>query len=53
MNITVPEANAEGIMTFEFDMSTNAAWTGTMTTLRFDPYNNAAPFSLISVTAAP
>lgn len=53
VNTNVPEANAEGIMTFEFDMSTNAAWTGTMTTLRFDPYNNAAPFSLISVTAAP
>ena len=53
VNVKVPELNEDGTMTFVHDMSSHAAWAGEVTTLRFDPYNNATPFSIVSITFAP
>ena len=46
-------SNGDGTLTAQFDGKTNAGWKGNLTTLRFDPWNNDADFSLISVTFAP
>ena len=46
-------SNGDGTLTAQFDGKTNANWKGNLTTLRFDPWNNDADFSLISITFAP
>lgn len=45
--------NSDGTLLAQFDGKTNEGWKGSLTTLRFDPWNNTADFSLISITFAP
>lgn len=47
------EKAADGTLFAKFDGKSNAGWNGDMTVVRFDPWNNEADFSLISVTFAP
>ena len=44
---------ADGTLVVKFDGKANAGWKGSLTTVRFDPWNKDADFSLISVTFAP
>lgn len=50
VRVSLPKADAEGNIKIEFKMDTNAAWKGTMTNLRFDPFNAMFDFSIVSVT---
>ncbi len=36
----------DGYMVYTFDMSSNAKWTGTVTTVRFDPSNNNGVYTV-------
>lgn len=47
---SLPKADAEGNIKIEFNMASNAAWKGSMTNLRFDPFNAMFDFSIVSVT---
>ena len=45
--------NADGTLLAQFDGNSNQGWKGNLTTVRFDPWNKDADFSLISITFAP
>ncbi len=45
--------NNDGTLSVTFDGNSNAAWKGNMTVVRFDPWNDMADFSLVSITFAP
>ena len=47
------EKSADGTLFAKFDGKSNAGWNGDMTVVRFDPWNNTADFSLLSITFAP
>ncbi len=50
VRVTLPKADAEGNIKIEFKMDSNAAWKGSITNLRFDPFNAMFDFSIVSVT---
>lgn len=49
----VPAAAEDGTITLVYDMSQHAMWAGEVTTLRYDPYDNATPYAIVSITFAP
>lgn len=52
LRATVSKQNADGTFTVVFDTASNAGWKGTLTTLRFDPWNEMFDFSIVSMTFA-
>ncbi len=46
-------ADANGVITFVFDMSAHKQWTGDITTFRLDPYNKTTEFGVSFVELVP
>jgi len=40
--LIVPNASSNGFITYTFDMTDNESWNGTITQLRFDPFESSA-----------
>ncbi|MBE6680717.1 MAG: hypothetical protein E7600_00325 [Ruminococcaceae bacterium] len=53
LRASVPNKNSDGTYTIVFDGNKNAGWKGDLTVVRFDPWNDMADFSIVSITFAP
>jgi len=49
----ITEADEKGVVVYEFDCSANAEWTGTISNVRFDPFNDTRKFGISFIQILP